>query len=155
MNEVWKPARRGFRRGRRNREEGIRLPPSRLRSISVRGLAVRFAVGAAISIIGGLIADQRSLVVGGLFLAVPAVLAATLTRAPKVVGVAGLIGFAGWVWGLAVTLPAWLALVIAVVAWVAIADILYLVFRRRSTSRTRKTFVLLRTGTRRFHRNTN
>ncbi len=112
---------------------------------------MRFAFGATISVAGGLIGNQWGPLVGGVFLAFPAVLAATLTliedkeqrTAPAtqdargaVLGAVGLIGFAGCVWGLAVTLPAWLALVIAVVAWAVIADVLYLVFGRQRLSTT-------------------
>ncbi|WP_198168503.1 DUF3147 family protein [Herbidospora yilanensis] len=129
-----------------SREEGIRLHPSRLRSLSVRGLAVRFAVGALIFVVAGLIADRWGPVVGGIFLAVPAVVAAALALVearerrgrPDVkgaaLGAAGLIGFAGCVWGLAVTVPAWLALVIATVVWAVMADILYPVFGRKAAS---------------------
>ncbi|GLX99104.1 DUF3147 family protein [Herbidospora sp. NBRC 101105] len=124
------------------REEGIRL---RLPSMSVRGLAVRFAVGAAVFVVAGLIGNRWGPVVGGIFLAVPAVVAAALTliqtkeqRARPAVpdargmalGAVGLVGFAGCVWGLAVTLPAWLALVFATLVWAVIADILHLVFGR-------------------------
>ncbi|WP_051760696.1 DUF3147 family protein [Herbidospora cretacea] len=124
------------------REEGIRL---RLPAMSVRGLAARFALAAAVFVVAGLIGNRWGPVMGGIFLAVPAVVAATLTlvqtkeqRARPAVpdargaalGAVGLIGFAGCVWGLAVTLPAWLALLFATVVWAVIADILYLVFGR-------------------------
>ncbi|WP_062428446.1 hypothetical protein [Herbidospora daliensis] len=132
----------------RRREEGIRL---RLRSVSAPDLAVRFALSAAIFVVAGLVADRWGPVVGGVSLAVPAALAATLaliaTKEQRgrpvahdakgmVLGAAGLIGFAGCVWGLAVTVPAWLALVIATAIWIVIADILYLVFGRPVPSTT-------------------
>ncbi|WP_061300059.1 hypothetical protein [Herbidospora cretacea] len=143
------PARRGFRRrvrrirARSRREEGIRLHPATLRSISLRGLAIRFAVGAAILVVAGLVGNRWGAVAGGLFLAFPALLAAALTRVKGwkptirdakglVLGAACLIGFAGCVWGLAVTLPAWLALVIAIMVWTVMADVLYLNPGRRA-----------------------
>jgi hypothetical protein len=130
-----------------SREDGIGLQPSKLRTLSVRGLAVRFAFGAAISVVAGLVGNQWGPVAGGVFLAFPAILAATLTLIEEkeehsrpaaqdakgaVLGAAGMIGFALCVWLLAVTLPAWLALVIATVVWAAIAGVLYLIFGRQT-----------------------
>ncbi|WP_157518066.1 DUF3147 family protein [Herbidospora mongoliensis] len=132
-------------------EEGLRLHPSRLRSISVRGLALRFAFGATISVIAGLVGNHWGPVAGGVFLAFPALLAATLTLIDKkdqrsrpaahdaksvALGAAGMIGIAGCVWGLAVTLPAWLVLLIAIAAWAVLADVLYLIFGRLTPSTT-------------------
>nr|WP_062339597.1 hypothetical protein [Herbidospora sakaeratensis] len=119
--------------------------------MSTRDLALRFALGAAIFVVAGLIGRHWGPVVGGVFLAVPAALAATLTllaakeqrgrpvaRDAKgvLLGAAGLIGIAGCVWGLAVALPAWLTLVIATVVWAVLADVLDLVFGRPAPSTT-------------------
>ncbi|TKK85200.1 hypothetical protein FDA94_26355 [Herbidospora galbida] len=131
MDEVRAIRRLRLDRGRLRRQEGMRLRPS------VRGLAGRFAVGAAIFVVAGLVGNRWGPVLGGLSLALPAVLAATLTRIEArerraqdakraILGAAGLIGFAGCVWGLAVTLPAWLTLLIATAVWAVIADVLYL-----------------------------
>ncbi|MFB9681983.1 DUF3147 family protein [Streptosporangium vulgare] len=112
----------------------------------MRGLAVRFGFGALVSVVAGLVGLQQGPVTGGVFLAFPAILAATLTlieekehrRAPAaqdargaVLGAAGMIVFAGCVWALAARLPAPLVLGIATVAWAVIAAALYLVFGAR------------------------
>ncbi len=128
-------------------EEGIRLHPRSSAPSPLRGLAIRFAFGAVISVIAGLVGNR-----GGPWRA------GCSSRSPPswrprwtliedkeqrskpaaqdakgaVLGAAGLIGFAGCVWGLAVTLPAWLALVIAVAVWAVMADVLYLMFGRQA-----------------------
>ncbi|MER6005712.1 DUF3147 family protein [Nonomuraea angiospora] len=85
-------------------------------------------------------------VAGGVFLAFPAILAATLTlieeeehrRDPAaqdargaVLGATGMIAFAACVWALATWLPAPLVLAVATVAWAVVAGLLYLAFGAR------------------------
>ncbi|SDJ03626.1 Protein of unknown function [Nonomuraea jiangxiensis] len=124
-------------------ESRIRLRPSKLRDTPVRGLAARFAFGALVSVIAGLVGQHWGPVAGGVFLAFPAILAATLTlieeeehqRGPAaqdargaVLGATGMIAFAACVWLLAVRLPAPLVLGLATVIWAVIAGALYLAF---------------------------
>ncbi|MEV4582829.1 DUF3147 family protein [Nonomuraea jabiensis] len=124
----------------------IRLRPSKLRDTPVRGMVVRFAFGAIVSVAAGLVGLRWGPVAGGVFLAFPAILAATLTlieeeehrRDPAaqdargaVLGATGMIAFAACVWALATRLPAPLVLAVATVAWAVVAGLLYLVFGAR------------------------
>lgn len=124
----------------------IRLRPSKLRETPVRGLAVRFVFGAFVSVVAGLVAHFWGTVAGGVFLAFPAILGATLTlieeeehsRDPVVqdargaaLGATGMIAFAVTVWALAVELPAPAVLGLATLAWAAVAGTLYQVFGSR------------------------
>jgi hypothetical protein len=59
------------------------IRPSRLRSIEPHELVVRFIFGAAISVIAAVVGMAFSPVVGGMFLAFPAILPATLTLIEK------------------------------------------------------------------------
>ncbi|GII87875.1 hypothetical protein Ssi03_58650 [Sphaerisporangium siamense] len=126
--------------------ERIRLRPSGARCAHPAGMALRFAFGAAISVVAALVTDRWGPVTGGVFLAFPATLAATLTlieheehrRLPveqdargAVLGAAGMIVFAVCVWALATRLPAALVLVTATVAWALVAVALYLLFQGR------------------------
>ncbi|MFC4014032.1 DUF3147 family protein [Nonomuraea purpurea] len=118
----------------------IRLRPSKLRDTPVRGLVVRFVFGAFVSVVAGLVGLYWGPVAGGVFLAFPAILAATLTlieeeehrRGPAVqdvrgaaLGATGLIVFAVCVWALAARLPALLVLGLATAAWAVVAGALY------------------------------
>ncbi|MFF5109800.1 DUF3147 family protein [Streptosporangium sp. NPDC000509] len=119
---------------------GIEPEPSKIRTISLRGLAVRFAFGAVISVAAGLVGHYFGPLAGGVFLAFPAILPATLTliqekeeqRAPAAqdakgatLGAVGMIVFAVCVWAAMTGLPAWLALTIATAAWALTALLLY------------------------------
>lgn len=53
--------------------------PSKIRDLKASELGVRFAFGACASIVAGLVGTAFSPVVGGMFLAFPAILPATLT----------------------------------------------------------------------------
>ncbi|MEU6713646.1 DUF3147 family protein [Nonomuraea sp. NPDC046802] len=123
-----------------NARSGIRLRPSKLRDTPIRGLAVRFAFGAFVSVVAGLVGLFWGPVAGGVFLAFPAILAATLTlieeeehrRDPAVqdvrgavLGATGMIVFAVCVWALAMRLPAPLVLGLATAAWAVVAGALY------------------------------
>ncbi|MGW4965947.1 DUF3147 family protein [Nonomuraea sp. NPDC004186] len=124
----------------------IRLQPAKLRDTPVGGMVVRFAFGAIVSVAAGLVGLRWGPVAGGVFLAFPAILAATLTlieeeehrRDPAaqdargaVLGATGMIAFAACVWGLATWLPAPLVLAVATVAWAVVAGLLYLAFGAR------------------------
>jgi hypothetical protein len=57
----------------------VRVDASGLRELTLRNVAVRFALGAAITAAAGLIARMKGPIIGGLFLAFPAILPASLT----------------------------------------------------------------------------
>lgn len=111
---------------------------SKLRGINRGEYLTRFAFGAAISLVAGLVTLTFGARFGGLFLAFPAILPATLTlveekegtrRAGKnaggaVLGAVGLIIFAAIAYLLLPT-SALLALVAALLGWSATAVLLY------------------------------
>jgi Protein of unknown function (DUF3147) len=116
-----------------------RASPGKLRRIAAWEYVLRFAAGGAITAITGLIAKRWGPAVGGLFLAFPAILPASLTLVKQhdgrrralddargsQVGTIALAGFAACAtltaprWPPAVFLPVATAvwLVVAVVAW--------------------------------------
>jgi hypothetical protein len=101
---------------------------------------IRFAFGAGISLVAGIVTLVFGARVGGIFLAFPAILPATLTlveekegirRADKnaggaVLGAVALVGFAILAY-LLLTTSAPLALVVALLGWSVAALLLYLV----------------------------
>ncbi len=105
---------------------------------------VRFIFGALISLGAGLIAEYRGPFMGGLFLAFPAILPATLTlveahdgRAAAAAGAygataggLGLVGFAACVWLGAGRIHIALALTLALVAWLGLSTLSWLLLDR-------------------------
>jgi hypothetical protein len=140
--------------GRHDEGEGEQLVGvdlNKLRSIRPRELAMRFAFGAAISVIAALIGLAFNQTVGGMFLAFPAILPATVTLIEKkegtkeatmdvegaVAGAAGLIAFAlVCIYGLRRDSAA-PVLLLAFCAWAAVALIVYLAVQvpRRAAGR--------------------
>ncbi len=122
----------------------IRADPGRLRKASLRDYAIRFAFGGLISAIAGYLGTAYGPTVGGLFLAFPAILPASLTLVKRddgeeaageealgaVAGAVGLIAFAAVVWGLAMRVPAWAVLLCAAVGWLAVSVAAWLLVRR-------------------------
>jgi hypothetical protein len=106
-----------------------------VREISPAALALRFAFGAGVSVIAGLIGVAAGQRAGGVFLAAPAVLPATLTiiekqegRGPavtevqgSVIGAVALIGFALVAAASTGKIPLGAALLAALATWVAVA----------------------------------
>jgi Protein of unknown function (DUF3147) len=106
-----------------------------LREIQLRALALRFAFGAAVSVVAGLVGIAVGQRAGGVMLAAPAVLPATLTiierhegRRPAVTEVQGavlgavaLVGFAVVAAASMARLPLAAALLGALAAWAAVA----------------------------------
>jgi hypothetical protein len=105
---------------------------SRLREVKVRDYLIRFALGAVISMGAALITKAGGAHLGGLFLAFPAILPASLTlieqkegtrRADRnavgaVLGGLGLSVFAGIAEKTPISIPPFVALVIALIGWV-------------------------------------
>lgn len=120
---------------------GPRLELRKLGEVPIKHLAVRFALGAVISVAAALIGTGVGTRFGGMFLAFPAILPASLTlieheegvrRADRsavgaVLGGTALLVFAGTAEAALGHLAAGLALAIATLAWVACACFLYFV----------------------------
>jgi hypothetical protein len=134
----------------------VRLNPSALRDIRWYEYSIRFALGGAMTVTAGLIANRFEPVVGGLFLAFPAIFpasatfiekhvrerkekaglagarrgkeAAALDAAGAVLGSLGLAAFAVVIWLVIERSPA-LALVLATAAWL-VASVLAWIARR-------------------------
>lgn len=134
----------------------IQVKLSTLRESPWRDYVVRFLLGGAATVLAGIIAAIFGPVVGGLFLAFPAIMPATATLVAKhererkeraglsgarrgeevaaleaagaSLGSVGLIAFAIVVWQI---IPAntWLALVLAGAAWVVVSLLMWLIRR--------------------------
>ena len=135
----------------------VRFHPSALRDIRWYQYAVRFALGGAMTAIAGFIAARFGPVIGGLFLAFPAIFpasatliekhvrerrekaglsgarrgreAAALDAAGAVLGSIGLAAFAVVIW-LGIERSAPLALLLATAVWLVVAIAAWLVRRR-------------------------
>jgi len=112
---------------------GVTVSLDRLRQTKPRDFIVRFVFGGLVTVAAGLIATRFGPVVGGLFLAFPAILPASLTLLAEharnttpagadaygsMFGSTGLLMFAGTIWALGTAAPAWLALWLATVVWI-------------------------------------
>ena len=120
--------------------ETIKADPSCLRKTSWREYAVRFAFGGLITAFAGFLGTTFGPAVGGLFLGFPALLPASLTLVQKhegeeaagddaagaVAGSIGLIAFGALVWALADRLAAWWLLFLAMIAWLVVSVIAWL-----------------------------
>jgi Protein of unknown function (DUF3147) len=104
----------------------------RLSQTSPKEYAVRFVFGGLVTVAAGLIATRWGPVLGGLFLAFPSILPASLTLVKdhaKLSGAAGAdalgagLGSAGLVlfalvgWALTTSIPGWAMLMLATLAW--------------------------------------
>jgi hypothetical protein len=111
----------------------VSASPGRLRQTQPRDFIQRFLFGALVTVAAGLIATNYGPVVGGLFLAFPAILPASLTlltehahnTAPagadaygSMFGSVGLLVFGAVIWILGTTAPAWLVLSLAMLGWI-------------------------------------
>ncbi|MGI8330520.1 DUF3147 family protein [Actinomadura scrupuli] len=127
------------------RPERVRMQPSRLRQVRPRDMAVRFGFGAAVSTIAGVISATAGPRAGGVFLAFPAILLASLTLVAKeeglrtarddargaALGALGFIAFAVVCAVFADVLNGWLVLVLATLAWALVSFSAYLAVRLR------------------------
>lgn len=123
----------------------ITIDPERVRVAGWRPLALRFAFGAAMGLIAGVVTLLAGPAVGGVFLASPATLLASLTLVAReeglhsardecrgaTCGAVGLIAF-----GLLTALglgrlrwPATPTLVVATIGWALVSGLCYLVMR--------------------------
>ena len=116
-----------------------KVSPDDIRKHKPSDYAVRFAFGAAISLAAGLIGMKFGPVVGGIFLAFPAILPASLTLIEKKDGrqeaaidsegaVLGAIALVAFAFVIALTVTSWgvvTALVVGLAVWLAVAIALY------------------------------
>jgi uncharacterized membrane protein (GlpM family) len=129
-------------------EESIGTQFEKVPDLRTRDLVVRFIFGAVTSAVAGSLSILCSPIVGGVFLAFPAILAASLTLIAEeedqkearedargaAVGALGLVAF-GWVGTLLFTEIDWpFALATACAAWTVLALALYLVLWLRPRS---------------------
>ncbi|GAA4577387.1 DUF3147 family protein [Planotetraspora kaengkrachanensis] len=112
-------------------DERIRLVPRELARTRPKDLVIRFLFGAGVSALAGVVSLAAGPALGGVFLAFPAILLASLTLVARregprlayaeargsVFGTLGLIGFAVVVAATAVHWPVWAALTAAVATW--------------------------------------
>lgn len=122
----------------------VQIEPQQLKKTKPKAFAVRFAFGGLVTAGAGFLTTTYGPVVGGLFLAFPAILPASLTLVKKhegehaagddalgaVAGSLGLIVFGALVWGLAALWPAWLLLVVAMIVWLALSIAFWVLIRR-------------------------
>jgi hypothetical protein len=127
----------------------ITFSSSALRQFQTHELALRFVLGGLVTVVTGLITMQFGPVVGGLFLAFPAILPASMSLIQKhemrkkqeqglngrqraryaagveaagaMMGSLGFFGFGLVVWRFAPHYDAWLVLFGATIAWFAVA----------------------------------
>jgi hypothetical protein len=135
----------------------VQFKPSALRQTRWYEYLVRFVLGGAMTVVAGLIAARFGPVIGGLFLAFPAIFpasatliekhsrqrkekaglsgvrrgrdAAALDAAGAALGSLGLAAFAAVIWLMVASSPSW-ALVFATVAWLTVAVLAWLSRRR-------------------------
>ncbi|WP_167530419.1 DUF3147 family protein [Microbispora hainanensis] len=125
-------------------EEKVRLRLSELRRPPKRDWVARFAFGAGVSALAGVVSVLAGPRAGGLFLAFPAILLASVTLIAKeegvrqavqdvggaIFGALGLIGFAVVVTLTVTVWPLWLSLTIATLSWAALSLALYAIVTR-------------------------
>ena len=131
----------------------------RLSETSPKEYAIRFVFGGVVTVAAGLIATRWGPVVGGLFLAFPSILPATLTLVKghaklsgaagsdalgATLGSVGLVLFALVGWILSTSVPGWAVLTLATITWAIAAVAAWTAFqswrlRRRHAWRASRT----------------
>jgi hypothetical protein len=134
---------RPSRRRDAGRARFVEVSLGELRTVPRRDLYLRFAFGAAISTVASVVAILLGVRAGGLLLAFPAILPATLTLIERedthekameddvgsVLGAVSLAGFAALAWWLLRTAGAVVALPVACAGWFVSSLALYAVVR--------------------------
>jgi hypothetical protein len=122
-----------------------RLQPAKLKEVDASDLVVRFAFGALISVVASVVSLWNAKA-GGMFLAFPAILPATLTLIEKkqskqeaeedvegaTLGAVAMFAFAATATWALTALPAGLSLAAASGAWLTVAALLYVVVVARA-----------------------
>ncbi len=128
-----------------------RLQPAKLKEVGAGDLLIRFAFGAAISIVAGVVSLLWNARAGGMFLGFPAILPATLTLIEQkqskreaeeddegaTLGSVALLAFAATAAWALTDLPAGVAMASASAAWLVVAVVLYFVVVARAERRQR------------------
>jgi uncharacterized membrane protein (GlpM family) len=113
----------------------------KLRRPPARDWVIRFAFGAGVSALAAIVTKVWGPEVGGLFLAFPAILLASLTLVAKeegahraredargaALGALGLIAFGAVVWATTPRWPVGITLLAATIAWAAVSGLGYLI----------------------------
>ena len=121
----------------------IEVKPAEIKQPKARDWLIRFAFGAGVSALAGVVAALSGPRVGGVFLAFPAILLASLTLIAEedglrqarddargaTAGTAGLLVFAFVVAATATRWPLWAALGLAALAWAVVSLGLYALAR--------------------------
>jgi len=141
----------------------VKVDRSAFKQTTWHQYVLRFAMGGFITVAAGVIANARGPVVGGLFLAFPAIFPATATliarheqqrktrhglngvqrgisaaavdAAGTALGSIGLAAFASVNWWLLASRPAAVALTVATAAWFVVAAAVWLLWKRRRRTR--------------------
>ena len=136
----------------------VSVDSSVLRETKWYAYVVRFFFGGLITAMAGAIAKGYGPVVGGLFLAFPAIFPASATLAEKherqkkeehgvkgdergkeaagadaagaAMGSIGLVAFGGIIWWLTPEIPPWLALLCATLVWFGVSVLVWLIRKR-------------------------
>jgi hypothetical protein len=123
---------------------GVSVRPRRLRQTKIREYLMRFVFGGLVAVGAGLVGNWWGAVIGGLFLAFPSILPASLTLVKahaKLSGAAGadalgaalgsfgLVAFAVVGWKLSTLLPGWLMLLAACLIWAVVALSAWIAFQ--------------------------
>jgi hypothetical protein len=144
----------------------IDIKPSALRETKWYEFAVRFVFGGLVTVLAGIIAKRSGPVVGGLFLAFPAIFPASATLIEKherqrkekhglrgerrgreaasvdaagaALGSLGLIAFGGMIWGLAPLFSAPVVLVAALLVWCGVSVLAWNIRKKLRISVARK-----------------
>lgn len=125
------------------REQRVTWQPHRLRQVRPRDMAIRFAFGCVVSAVAAVISATVGPGPGGVFMAFPAILLASLTLVAQeeglktarsdvggaALGAIGFIAFAVVYTVLAGVTSGWLALAVAAVVWVVVSLTAYFVPR--------------------------
>lgn len=128
---------------RQDTGDTLLVRPGELKQTSPRDWMIRFGFGAAVSALAGVVSALAGARLGGVFLAFPAIMLASLTLVAKEEGVRqarneargatfgtlGLIAFAGVATTTVGRWPLWLALTAATIAWTVVALGAYFVAR--------------------------
>lgn len=121
---------------------GIKVDFSRLKQSNWRDYATRFLFGGIVTVFTGILAYRYGPTVGGLFMAFPAVLPASITLIEKhenkdaagadtagaALGSIGLVAFAIAVWYLSDRWAGWAVLTAATLIWLVVSVTLWLAF---------------------------
>jgi len=122
----------------------VRFDRDALHSVQTRDLAVRFAFGFGVSVVAGIVTLAFGSRTGGLFLAFPAILPASLTLIEEkegrrqaegnavgaILGAVALVVFALIAFALFTHIPGVAVEAVALAAWLGVSILLYLFIRR-------------------------